>query len=296
MFKCVKTVINNENVFNIHWINKPVNINIYEKIVRWVRRSTDYSNFNKKKQKKFFNLLNEFNNDKDVSLDQALSIRNIALKDKLISNHVRMNSNISNISRLYDNYDIIKLSRSFDFPPLNLLKGIFLFRGYNSSEIYDVFGGRLDVKKVLRGRDLSQFHLALKNDAECYIDQKKNAEIAAKNEEKFIELFVNLGIKLKTQAELSEEQVKKYGRAVNTPDLLFLDIVYINDKLTKWIDFKDYLGTNIKFLYKSNSNQTTRYVAEWGPGALCYSYGFVENLMFYSTQLLDGNSLPIEFI
>lgn len=91
------------------------------------------------------------------------------------------------------------------------------------------------------------------------------------------------------------EQVEKFGRAVITPDLLFLDEVYINGVRVHWIDYKDYIGTKIHFLFSSNSGQSGKYTEKWGTGALCYHRGYVEGLVIPGASLLDARSLPVEF-
>jgi len=87
----------------------------------------------------------------------------------------------------------------------------------------------------------------------------------------------------------------EYGRAVATPDILFEDEVYINDHRVHWIDYKDYAGTRIDFLYKSNVNQAERYGRRWGPGALCYRWGYLESLSIPMALPLDARALPIKF-
>jgi hypothetical protein len=296
-FKVKKVTVNNQNVFHINWEGNPVDVNVYGKINRYVRRSTNYAQFNTRKRLQFRKFLNDVNElyNTSTTLEQALSIRNIVLKDKIIKNYARMNQNISKISKEYSTTGIVKLSMVYDFPPLNLLRGILLHRGYDAHKVYLIFANKDDPKILLHGRDLQQYNTALENDAESTFNQQHIAAIAAQNEDLAVDYFRSLGIELKTQNDLTEEQMKEHGRAVITPDILFLDKVIINGIAVKWIDYKDYIGTSVRFLYASNLNQASRYVEKWGPGAFCYRYDHIDGVIVPSCLLLSGESLPINY-
>jgi hypothetical protein len=229
-----------------------------------------------------------------MTVDQALAIRNVVIKDKIVKGFSRINSNIARITERYDRGDdILDLSARFDFPPLSLLRSIFLHIGYSSTDIYSVFANKSDPKKLFMGRDLQQYTKADQNDAESVINQQRAAVIAADNERAFVDYIRSLGISLKTQDTLTEQQIGEFGRAVLTPDILFVDDVYINGARIYWIDYKDYVGTNIKFLLTSNTKQALKYMKEWGPGALCYHKSFVSNIVIPHTLLLDVSALPV---
>ena len=284
---------------HIVWKNNPIPDEVFMKIYRWVKKSTDYSPLNQRKLMKMRAFVNELNNTYacDVTLDSAISIRNIVLKDKIIKGYSRMNGKIAEIAAKYaSGVGILALSKEYDFPPLNLLRGIFLQMGMSASEMYAVFANKENPKSALSGHDLAQFKLALANDAESIINIQKIAKIGADNEDTVVKFFQSLGIGLKTQEELTREQIEKHGRAVITPDILFTTPVYINGTEVKWIDYKDYVGTTIHFLYSSNSDQAKRYHNKWGPGALCYHHGFVSGMTINSTLMLDARALPINLL
>ena len=46
------------------------------------------------------------------------------------------------------------------------------------------------------------------------------------------------------------EQMAEHGRPVNTPDVLFLDHVKINDQPIAWIDAKHFYGADVNFQRK----------------------------------------------
>lgn len=276
------------NSWFFQWPAKPIDQVVFNDIKAAVQQSTDYSI---QKSTKLSNALKE--KYPDIKKDQLRSIRNVCLKDKIISNYPRMNAKIRALFKEYETgTGILELSKKYDFPPLNLLRGILL-RKMSSKEVHGVFRGNLI--DVLTQRDRKEFKLATQADAEAYINQIEVAEKAAHNEELFIKYFQSTGIRLKTQAELVAEQTAQYGQPICTPDILFLDPVYINSQLVTWIDFKDYVGTDAGFIYKSNREQIGKYVHRWGRGALCYSQGYIEGLEFTGAMVLDGGVLPIKY-
>lgn len=282
----------------IQWLNEPMDIRVYDRVSKWIKRTPDYGPMNNQRLNKFKSILDSINRELGVKtpIEQLISLRNIILKDKIIKNYSRMNAVVSRVSADYDSgEDILDLSTHYDFPPLNLLRGILLHKGYNTSALYNIFANKTDPTRLLSGRDLKQFRRAEINDAESTFNQARIAEIAARNEAKFINFFKSIGVALVTQEELTESQKEKYGRAVITPDILFTDEVYINGIRVNWIDYKDYIGTKIHFLFSSNSGQSSKYTDKWGPGALCYRRGYVEGLVIPGSALLDARSLPIEF-
>jgi hypothetical protein len=297
-FSFTTVSVDGKTIYNITWVNKPMDSRVYDKISRWFKKSTDYGPTDQKKLNAIKDILTRANKEfgTNVTIDQVLSVRNIIIKDKIIKNYSRMNRNIVKISKDYDaGHDIVTLSAIYDFPPLNLLRGIFIHRGFNVAKLYSVFANKSDPSVILKGRDLQQYKIAERNDAESTFNQQKIAKIAADNEINFINFFKSIGINLLTQDDLSESQTKQYGRAVITPDLLFVDEVYINGHRVTWIDYKDYIGTRVHFLFSSNSNQANKYKEKWGDGALCYHRGYVEGLVIPGAMLLDARSLPTSF-
>lgn len=292
--KSVET--NGVKTHHITWTQTPVNETVYNKITKWVRKSNDYAPMTSGKLRSFGTLVKSLNqkHNSSTTMEQAISIRNIILKDKIIKNFARMNQFIGKIAGEYKaGNGILALSIAYDFPPLNLLRGIFLHLGYDSSRIYSIFANKEDPSAFLNGRDLQQYNAAERNDAESTFNQQLIATIAAENENLVVDYFKSLGIKLTTQDELTIEQKEKYGRAVITPDILFNDRVYINNSRVHWIDYKDYIGTKVKFLYSSNVNQAAKYTAKWGPGAMCYHRSFVQDVQIPGALMLDATALPV---
>ena len=98
-------------------------------------------------------------------------------------------------------------------------------------------------------------------------------------------------IKFKTQNELTKEQIKKYGKAVNTPDFLILSDFYINDKKINWIDAKNFYGANTFLIKKNIQKQVPKYIDEYGFGSIMFSLNFSEKLHFDNVLLTSFHLL-----
>lgn len=303
------SIVNHGDSFDIRWGARPVQSAVFREIADMVNRSTDYGVFNQRKLMAFMRELKmrlaratpgdtvPASTIRIPDKWQVISIRANLLKSKIIRNYQRMNTMIDKLSAEYSaGTDICKLGAKYDFPPLNLLRGIFLHNKYNPESIYGVFVNGRPAQEILRGRDLAQFRQACRCDAESIFNQEKVAEEAYENEMRFVRFLLGMGIKLKTQDELTAEQIEKFGRPIITPDVLFISAVYVNGRRIYWMDFKNYVGAPIDFIYKSCAAQAKKYSAEWGPGAFCFAWSFVEGLEFDGAMVLDGTRLPISFV
>jgi hypothetical protein len=285
---------------HIEWPVRPIDPQQFNELATWFKQSVDYAPPSAQSSDELAAKLDKIRAPHDgamISVEQAGAIRNVVIKEKIIKNFRRINMQISRIAKKYASGTCITmLSAQYDFPPLSLLRGIFLHMKYDPAAIYSVFANKKDPRSALSGRDLAQYNMAEKGDVESIFNQQASAELAAANEKTFVDYFVSLGIELYTQDMLAETQNKEYGRAVLTPDILFKDQVFINGMRVWWIDYKDYIGTNIKFLLASNMKQAAKYANEWGPGAICYHYSFVSDVSIPGAMMLDVSALPLKLI
>lgn len=297
----VRSRHNGQNIFNITWKNTPVNRLIWEDLTRRVKRGHDYSIINETDLRNLTASVNRqkmrsHNYSGQMTEDQVMSARGVIIKEKIIHSVTRMNKHIAEIAQEYDHgRNILQLSAEYNFAPIGLLRGIFLHKRMDASIIYNIFVKHQEPAIYLNGRDREQYLIAFAHDAENSINQQVIADKAARNESLFIEFFRNIGISLYEQSELVAEQVLEHGRAQLTPDILFRDTVYINGRKITWIDYKDYIGTDIKFLYKSNTAQADKYAKKWGLGALCFRHSYIDGLSINSAILLDARVIPVQF-
>jgi hypothetical protein len=276
------------NVFNIFWKVEPIPIQAYKELIKSLSTHTWYSPITALTIKKLSHDIKNINSKYGIKLtvDHAISLHHIVSKDKIMRDYPRLNSLAKKITAEYNlPTDILKLAIKYNFPPVNLLRTIFINNGYDQSALFTAFGG--EPHKVLKGRDLKQLLKAEKNDADSRISQEANFKRAMDFESIVVKEFTKIGIKIKLQEDLVKEQTIQFGRPILTPDILFLDTVYINGEKVKWLDCKNYLGNDIDFIYKSNVKQAAKYSAEWGLGIILYRYSFKEDLKIPGAILLN---------
>jgi hypothetical protein len=109
-------------------------------------------------------------------------------------------------------------------------------------------------------------------------DKARAYEIQIEND------LTQAGVLFKTQEDLTREQMKTHGRAVCTPDILFIEPVVVmvthpdgnvTEHRVNWIDAKNYMFIHGGFITKKIMKQASEYVKHFGPGALMFHYGFV---------------------
>jgi hypothetical protein len=261
----------------LQWPKRSIPFSEFERVNTTVLNSSDYSSITRTRAVKLYNECKE----------EHVSMHKSCTREKIIKNHARMNMKVGKIAAAYAaGGDILDLAARFDFPPVSLLRGILILK-YGSSLIYSMFAEKAS-PAGLDPRDRAQYARACAADADSVIAQKTSSEIADANEALFVEWIRGLGIKLKTQSDLIAEGSKL------TPDVLFVDHVEINGEPVRWIDYKDYAGTPVSFLRKSNAKQAAKYQDAFGPGMMCYRLGPVEGLRI-GCSLLSAGSLPVEW-
>lgn len=266
-------------IYNITWKGGRIQYTSYVSVLNEVRASSNFSDFYNIKDKRGLN-------------DDCLrSLRHIIINDK-----IKRGKNKGTLKTLTEQYNngtnILNLSNANNLSPIRLLHSI-LEPKYPVSKLHDVFNNLADPRDLLTQVDYDNLRLALANDISCPVLVDAEHAIAADNEKMFIDYFRGSGIKFYEQEELVAQQKAKYGRAIITPDILFIDPVYINGIRVYWLEYKNYVGTDIDFLYSSNIEQASRYYKEWGRGAICYRFGIVDRLFVPGAVLLSGEEVPV---
>ena len=74
--------------------------------------------------------------DLDMTLDQALSLRSALLQQKTVYSHGQLQARGKAITRLYrEGMSIVKLSKKFDFPPMNVFRVVLKEMGWSKARI-----------------------------------------------------------------------------------------------------------------------------------------------------------------
>ena len=225
-----------------------------------------------------------------MTLEQALSLRSALLQQKTVYGHGRLRSQGKNMLRLYkEGVSVVDLSTRFDFPPMNIFRIILTEMRWSKSKIKE----SLRQPSKLSKRERTEFEAAEAADRVSNVDQGESQERADLFEDILADWFEDQGVRLRRQPEMVKEQKHDLGRPVRTPDILFLDHVEINGKPVAWIDAKHFYGADVDFQRKKMAKQMTRYIEEWGSGAVVYRHGFSANLFMPGCTLLDANVLDL---
>lgn len=299
MFKVEKTDGDTDNASNevttyhITWPVTPIDKTFAIRVRKLVDKSRSYGSTLLKSVEQL--VKSESKAGYPVPLAVALNMQHSYTKAKIIRNYYSITPKIPKIAADYNQMNIMELSRKYDFSPLLLLKHVWLHRGVDSTVVANAINGITPNSPALTAYDRQQYKIAYSEDLENRENRDDAAKFANIAENKFVEYFRSLGINLKSENDLINEQMASSGRAVLTPDILFLDKVYINGTLCKWLDFKNYSCLDVAFLLKNNIRQAEKYNKEWSSGALCYRHGFLSDIKIPSTLLLDVSNLPISW-
>jgi hypothetical protein len=281
----------NNNIHNIIWKSTPISLALYKAAVKYSESRKDFAPSAKKQEKHVgYILYNEYDikdTEKLRSINQFLTISRMYNLARVIKNSYKL-KNEPVIADILRSRDCLALSKKYDLPPLNILAIIFENKYGKSLSNRIIKSGDISALKEINAEDRDEFYYMERRDSSGITLQKINAERSRLAELGFINKLRGLGIALKTEDELKEE-----GSNL-TPDVLFVDEVYINDVRVYWIDYKDYAGTTIQFIWAKNKEQIKKYYDKWGYGAVCYSYSFVDNLESDMAMFLDEESISAE--
>ena len=234
--------------------------------------------------------IGQFVDGKNMTLDQALSLRSALLQQKTVYSHGRLKSKAKSLSRLYhEGVSVVDLSKRFDFPPMNIFRVILAEKRWSKSRIKECLRDPSKMKK----REQEEFEKAESADRVSNVDQSETHTRADLFEEILADWFESRGVRIRRQNEMVSEQRLEHGRPINTPDILFLDHVEINGQPVAWIDAKHFYGADVSFQRKKMSKQMSRYIEEWGSGAVVYRHGFSENLFIPGCLMLDAENLDL---
>lgn len=230
----------------------------------------------------------------DNAFDQALSLRAALLQQKAMYGHLALQSHAKQITRLYkkEGCTVVELSKRFDSPPMNVFRLLLAEMKWSKQKIKSACNN--PDGPLFQSRERTEFHAAEAADTVSNFNQDECRTRADRFECFLCEWFEQRGVRLRRESEIVKEQVAKHGRAVCTPDILFLDHVEINGTTVSWIDAKNFYGSGTAaFQKKSTRKQIEKYIREWGHGAIVYRYSFCKNLSIPKCTMLDVTSLDL---
>ena len=268
------------------WQTNPVPLKDEEALAKFVMKKGEFGWLEDDR----VNEIGRFVDGKNMTLDQALSLRSALLQQKTVYSHGRLKSRAKALFRLYnEGVSVVDLSKRFDFPPMNIFRVILTEKRWSKSRIKECLRDPRKMKK----REREEFEKAEAADRVSNVDQSETHSRADLFEEVLADWFESRGVKIRRQNEMVSEQRLKHGRPINTPDILFLDHVEINGQPVAWIDAKHFYGADVQFQRKKMAKQMSRYIEEWGSGAVVYRHGFSENLFIPGCLMLDAENLDL---
>lgn len=272
--------------FNFTWTTNPVPLKDEEALAKQVLRKGEFGWLDDDRVDELAAIVEHHN----MTLDQALSLRSALMQQKTVYGHGRLRARGKDMLRLYkEGVSVVDISQRFDGPPMNVFRLILAEMRWSKTKIKE----SLREPSRLKERERKEFESAEAADRVSNVDQGESQEKADLFEDILADWFEEQGVRLRRQPEMVKEQKQVLGRPVRTPDILFLDHVFINERPVAWIDAKHFYGADVEFQRKKMAKQMDRYIEEWGSGAVVYRHGFSENLFMPGCILLDANVLDL---
>ena len=272
--------------FRLSWRPEPVPLQAEERVASLVVKRGDFGWLTDDRVDEIAAALE---NEK-MTLEQALSLRSALLQQKTVYSHHKLRSKGKELARQYrEGASIVDLSKKYDFPPVNVFRVVLESMGWSKKRIKE----SLRHPSSMKQREREEFEAAEAVDRVSSVDQSETQVKADLFEDILADWFEQQGIRLRRQPEMVKEQSELLGRPVRTPDLLFLDHVYINDQPVAWIDAKHFYGSDVDFQRKKMKKQMNRYIEEWGSGAIMFRHGFSENLYLPGVLMLDASPIDL---
>jgi len=220
-----------------------------------------------------------------VSLFQAITIRAAYLKHKTMFQTAMLRKHGRRVCNQYKNgCTVMDLARRFDQPPMNVFRTILSEMKWSKGAIKIA----LRDPKKFKERERKEFLAAESADIVSMVNQADIHENSEEFEDALSAWLEQKGIRFVRQKELEKEQKQEFGKAILTPDFLLLDQVDINGVSCHWIDCKSYYGTNLRLGIKKTEKQMSRYINQWGCGAIVYLQGFSNAIKIQDCLLLNA--------
>ena len=267
----------------------PIPIKVEDKLSNVIVMKGNYKELNEIQIEKIKNYIK---NKKGLTIESVLSMRSAYMNMKIMKRNFKLLRNIKYLTKLYKKkFTIKEICKKMDFSPISILRNIFNYLGYSKNEVKNFLLLRnLD---KLSDFDIEQINYSIKNDIFNKIDQSDQLNNSKQFELKIEKFLKDNSVQFKTQEELADEQIKKFGKSINTPDFLITSDLYINGNKINWIDAKNFYGANTDLVRKKTKKQIAKYIDKYGFGSIIFSLNFSESLKFDNVLLIDYMSLKL---
>lgn len=252
----------------------------------------------------FLEIIREYGGER-MLFEQALSLRKQLLVDKIVNDGWKLRKNGDRIRRAYQQgVSLLDLAVQYDQPPVAIFRDMLTTR-VRAHRMFDDLRDkdkRNVVKAGLRGdgpawdmmseRDRHELATAKAVDHTSYAEEDSTERVRSADWEESLYAYLDAsGVRY-----LNETALKDLG-SPSTPDCVLLDDCYVNGRLVRWIDMKNFYGSAAsKHFVDKLIKQASRYNTEFGgPGAIVYKLGHSEGLAVQvpGTLLLDRGPLNV---
>jgi len=270
-----------KNTIRLEWVSKSVSISDEKSVVDKVVVNGCYGPLNAQRLCQIQNQIKST----QMTISQAISLRSAYLQQKTMFRHRILLKQAKSVFNQYKRgMNVLDLAKKLDQPPMNVFRVILSEMKWSKNQIRKA----LRDPKTFKERERNELLVAESMD----IISMANQNDIHKNSEDFEDLLSawlkEKGIRFSRQKELEIEQKKEFGKAILTPDFLFLDKVVINGVPCHWIDCKAFYGANLEFTIKKTKKQMSRYIDHWGSGAIVFLQGFSEAIKIQDCAILNA--------
>ncbi len=284
--------------------NKPIPYNYERNLLKYLIYPGHYKFLSKSEESILRKKITKYNKlyDLDININLLYSIRSAYMSEKMMLNNHKLIRKSKDFFEKYNNgMNILQISQKYDFAPILILKQILYKFKLSKPSVKDIFHLHLDnnqdgitKKYKLDERTVSQIPIAIENDLFNRVDQSESIKNSENFELILGKYLTSKGVTFKTQDILVNEQIKKYGRPISTPDFLIESELLINGKNIKWIDAKNFYGANTKIIRRSIQKQTKKYIDNYGIGCIVFSMNYSDKLNFENVMLIDYNEVKLK--
>ena len=152
--------------FSFNWENNPVSLKTEAILADKVVRRGEFGWLSDERVAEIGKMVD----DLDMTLDQALSLRSALLQQKTVYSHGQLQARGKAITRLYrEGMSIVKLSKKFDFPPMNVFRVVLKEMGWSKARIKET----LRAPSKFKERERNEFKAAEAADRVSNVDQSE---------------------------------------------------------------------------------------------------------------------------
>ena len=132
------------NNHSFDWQTNPVPLKDEEALAKFVIKKGEFGWLEDSRVDE----IGQFVEGKNMTLDQALSLRSALLQQKTVYSHGRLKSRAKALFRLYnEGVSVVDLSKRFDFPPMNIFRIILAEKRWSKSRIKECLRDPSKMKK-----------------------------------------------------------------------------------------------------------------------------------------------------